>query len=163
VGCGESKPYSIWSAVAPIDDQGTPDPKGEHVSGTKAIGLIGSPRVAGNTAALVEEVLLGAKDYGAEIESVFLNDLDISPCQACNACLPTGRCVLRDDMDDLWEQLWSADIWVFGTPIYWVGPSAQMKTFLDRWYAPSSHVQTRDRFSGRRARRRDAQQQHRSR
>jgi len=117
----------------------------------KAIGLIGSPRSNGNTAALVEEVLRGAKEAGASVESVLLNDLDIGSCQACNACHSTGRCVLRDDMDALWERLWSADVWVFGTPIYWVGPSAQMKAFLDRWYAPASHPETLAHFAGRRA------------
>jgi len=27
-----------------------------------------------------------------------------------------------------------SQIWVLGTPIYWWGPTAQFKAFLDRWY-----------------------------
>jgi multimeric flavodoxin WrbA len=27
-----------------------------------------------------------------------------------------------------------SDVWVLGTPIYWWGPTAQFKTFVDRWY-----------------------------
>jgi multimeric flavodoxin WrbA len=29
-----------------------------------------------------------------------------------------------------------SDTWILGTPIYWWGPTAQFKLFLDRWYCP---------------------------
>ena len=29
-----------------------------------------------------------------------------------------------------------SEVWILGTPIYWWGPSAQFKAFLDRWYHP---------------------------
>ena len=32
------------------------------------------------------------------------------------------------------EKMESSPVWVLGTPIYWWGPSAQFKAFLDRWY-----------------------------
>jgi multimeric flavodoxin WrbA len=28
----------------------------------------------------------------------------------------------------------ASSVWVLGTPVYWWGPSAQLKAFLDRWY-----------------------------
>ena len=31
-------------------------------------------------------------------------------------------------------------MWVFGTPIYWGGPTAQFKAFLDRWRAPEEEL-----------------------
>ena len=45
----------------------------------------------------------------------------------------------------------SHNVWILGTPIYWVGPTAQLKAFLDRWYAPWSGSNTRNLFDGRRA------------
>jgi multimeric flavodoxin WrbA len=65
---------------------------------------------------------------------VVLNELDIVPCQACNGCQKDGECVQQDDMLALLEQMQRSQVWVLGTPVYWWGPTAQFKTFLDRWY-----------------------------
>jgi multimeric flavodoxin WrbA len=97
-------------------------------------GIIGSPRRGGNTEVLVDEVLAGAVEAGALAEKVILNELDIVPCQACNGCQESGECVQQDDMLALLEQMQRSQVWVLGTPVYWWGPTAQFKAFLDRWY-----------------------------
>jgi multimeric flavodoxin WrbA len=38
-------------------------------------------------------------------------------------------------MAALLEQMAQSDVWVFGTPVYYWGPTAQFKAFLDRWYS----------------------------
>ncbi|MBN1976179.1 MAG: NAD(P)H-dependent oxidoreductase [Anaerolineae bacterium] len=101
----------------------------------RALGVVGSPRYAGNTEILVDEVLRGAQDAGAQTEKVILNQLNIAPCQACGRCMGTGECAQRDDMPALLEQMKQSQIWVLGTPVYWSGPTAQFKAFLDRWYS----------------------------
>ena len=111
----------------------------------RALGIVGSPRRGGNTEILVDEVLRGAEEAGALTEKVILNELDIAPCRACNACQKTGACVQRDDMPALLEQMQRSQVWVLGTPVYWWGPTAQFKTFLDRWYGAKQV-----RFEGRR-------------
>jgi multimeric flavodoxin WrbA len=98
----------------------------------RVLGIVGSPRRGGNTETLVDEVLRGAKEAGAAVEKVILSELEIAPCLACDACLDTGKCVYQDDMTTLLERMRRSEIWVLGTPIYWWGPSAQFKTFLDR-------------------------------
>ncbi|MFX1357681.1 MAG: flavodoxin family protein [Promethearchaeota archaeon] len=100
------------------------------------LGIVGSPRRGGNTEVLVDEVLTGAEEAGAQVEKVILNQLDIKPCQACDSCYKTGHCVQNDDMVNLFEKMEHNKVWVLGTPIYWWGPTAQFKTFLDRWYNP---------------------------
>jgi multimeric flavodoxin WrbA len=110
------------------------------------LGVVGSPRRGGNTETLVDEVLAGATEAGAQTEKVLLSELEIRPCRACNACRKTGACVQQDDMAGLLEQMQHSDIWVLGTPIYWWGPTAQFKAFLDRWYGVSGQA-----FRGRRA------------
>jgi len=100
------------------------------------LGIIGSPRKGGNTETLVDEVLEGAKEAGGTIEKVLLNALDIKPCQACNSCYKTGFCIQNDDMSELLKKMERSEIWILGTPIYWWGPTAQFKAFIDRWYHP---------------------------
>lgn len=102
----------------------------------QVLGFVGSPRRGGNTEILVDEVLSGAENVGALIEKIILNKLNINPCQACNSCYKTGSCMHDDDMPKLLEKMELSNLWVLGTPIYWWGPTAQFKTFLDRWYSP---------------------------
>ena len=106
-----------------------------RINRKRALGIVGSPRHGGNTEVLVDEVLRGAKEAGAHIEKVILSNLDIAPCQACDRCTNTGECVQRDDMPTLLEQMKHSQIWVLGTPVYWSGPTAQFKAFLDRWHS----------------------------
>jgi len=101
----------------------------------QALGIVGSPRHGGNTEILVDEALRGAEEAGAHIERAFLSELAIAPCQACGRCLSTGECAQQDDMATLLEQMKRSQIWVLGTPVYWSGPTAQFKAFLDRWYS----------------------------
>ena len=110
------------------------------------LGINGSPRSKGNTEILLDAVLAGAKEAGATISSVKLRDLDVSPCRACDACKRTGKCIQKDDMQDLLLKMESSDVWIMGTPVYWWGPTAQLKAFIDRWYGIN-----RDFFKDRKA------------
>ncbi len=106
----------------------------ENATQSRVLGIVGSPRRGGNTEILVDEVLAGTEEAGALTRKVILNELNISPCQACDACQKTGKCVQQDDMVALLEQMERSQAWVLGTPVYWWGPTAQFKAFLDRWY-----------------------------
>ncbi|HYF92210.1 MAG TPA: flavodoxin family protein [Symbiobacteriaceae bacterium] len=104
----------------------------------RVLGIVGSPRRGGNTDVLVGEVLRGAASHGAHVQTVYLNDLNIRGCQACEACKGGNGyvgCIQDDDMLGLYDDLIAADAIVIGTPIYYFGPSAQTKLFLDRWYS----------------------------
>jgi multimeric flavodoxin WrbA len=48
-------------------------------------------------------------------------------------------------MKDLLDQMFDSEVWILGTPVYWWGPTAQFKAFLDRWYG----VNDRSKFRGR--------------
>ena len=99
----------------------------------KVLGIVGSPRRGGNTDTLVKEVLAGAQAAGAQTEKIMLTDLEIRPCKGCWACHTHGECIQDDDLHQIAEKLIDAQVWVIGTPIYWWGPSAQLKAFIDRW------------------------------
>ncbi len=115
----------------------------------KVLGIVGSPRPGGNTDLLVAEALRGAESAGAETEKLVLSDFEINPCRGCDACAVTGVCRQRDDMAGLLDKLFEADVWVLGTPVYWWGPSAQMKAFIDRWYAPVHSAERKARMAKR--------------
>jgi multimeric flavodoxin WrbA len=96
----------------------------------------GSPRINGNSAALADQVFAGAKQAGAEVEVINLAGLDIQPCDACDVCTENyGGCIVEDDMQSLYPKLTQADVIVLAFPIYFFTINAQMKLFIDRWYA----------------------------
>jgi multimeric flavodoxin WrbA len=117
---------------------------------TRVLGIVGSPRQGGNTDILVDEILRGAREAGAEVEKVMLGDLAIAACQACYACRESGKCVQTDDMEDLFAKMEASSVWVLGTPVYWWGPTAQLKAFVDRWFARGQDPFCKDTFEGRR-------------
>lgn len=101
--------------------------------------LKGSPREKGNSATLAQQVFAGAKEAGAKVEDVFLHEMDIRPCDACDFCQEGDvGCVVKDDMQSLYPNLEQADVIVIASPIYWFTISAQMKLCIDRWYALES-------------------------
>lgn len=102
----------------------------------KVVGFVGSPRKTGNTATIVNEVLRGAQESGAETQVFHLHQLGIRGCQACYHCqTPEGRCVQKDGMAPLYDEIYSADAVVIGTPIYMFQGSGQTKIFIDRLFA----------------------------
>jgi len=99
----------------------------------KVLGLVGSPRRGGNTDLLVAEILAGAAEVGFETEKLYVYPLRIEVCVDCKACKKGSfTCVHKDDMAELNGKLEGADVIVFGTPLYWYGPTAKMKLLLDR-------------------------------
>jgi multimeric flavodoxin WrbA len=100
----------------------------------KILALTGSPRKGSNTDILVDKILEGAKTKGHATEKLHLYDYEILPCLDCRRCkdIETAyKCTLKDGMQELYPRLEEADTIVFGTPIYWYGPTAKMKLFID--------------------------------
>lgn len=88
----------------------------------------------GNTNIMVKEFLNGAREAGAGTENIFLVEKNIKHCLACFTCwLKTpGKCVTRDDMEDLLQKFMDSDIVVYATPVYVDNVSGIMKNFMDR-------------------------------
>ena len=101
----------------------------------RVLGIAGSPRRGGNTDLLLAEVMRGVAGKGAEVKTIVLNDLKISPCQHCDACRRAGRCRLDDDMQMVYRELEAADRIVLASPIQFMGLTAQMKAMIDRCQA----------------------------
>jgi len=101
----------------------------------KILGLSCSPRKKGNTVTLLEEMLKGASEHGANTELFSISGKNIRGCDSCYSCFTKGECHIQDDMQPLYEKLLEADGIVFGSPIYFYGMAAQAKAIIDRIYA----------------------------
>lgn len=104
-------------------------------SSIKVLGLVGSPNVDGNTAKLVNSILEGAKENGAETVIYNLASLNIKGCDACHKCHEHGCCVIEDDMQEIYQQIEEADAIVLGSPVYMWQMTAQTKLLIDRMTA----------------------------
>jgi NAD(P)H-dependent FMN reductase len=102
----------------------------------KVIGINASPRKKANTQTLIEAALTGAADNGAETRLVNLRELQITGCLGCEGCKKQlGKCVQKDDLTPLMQEMTAFDAIVLGTPVYWYHVSAQFKILVDRLYS----------------------------
>jgi multimeric flavodoxin WrbA len=99
----------------------------------KILAVMGSPRKKGNTHILISKILEGAKSEGIAGEILFLGGLDIRECDGCHRCWQGKECNKDDDMSRLYQKIIASAGIIFGTPVYWYGPTALIKGFLDRF------------------------------
>lgn len=99
----------------------------------KIISLLASPHgLKGNTAALLELVMEGARGAGAETETVVLPGGTVGPCKACDVCHKQGACPQKDDFESIKAKIYEADGLALASPNYIFHVSAQLKAFMDR-------------------------------
>ena len=105
--------------------------------GKKIIVLNGSPRRGGNTAALVDRFLQGAKEAGHQVTRFDLRDMEIHPCLGCYGGGKdlNSPCVQKDAMDEIYPVYREADVVIFASPMYFWTISGQLKCALDRLFA----------------------------
>ena len=99
----------------------------------KVLAVVGSPRRGGNTDVLVSKTAEGARARGAEAEVLRLGELTVRECDGCHACWRGRVCSKDDDMRQVYPKIAGCGAIVFGTPVYWYGPTALMKAFIDRF------------------------------
>ena len=99
--------------------------------------IAASPRKNGNSTILALKAAEGVKASGGEADLVSIGNLKIAPCNGCDACIakPEVGCIVKDDMQPLYQKIKQAQGVIFATPIYWFTMSAQLKAFIDRSYS----------------------------
>jgi multimeric flavodoxin WrbA len=103
--------------------------------GMEILGVIGSPRMGGNSDILLEQALAGAREMGAKVEKIILSKKKISGCLDCGKCNETGLCVIKDDMLEIHKKILKSDGIIHSAPLYFWAMTSQMKAYLDRWCA----------------------------
>ena len=103
----------------------------------KALMISGSRNPQGQTAQAAQAVMSGLAEAGDQCSSVYLPAMNIQCCRQCNddgwgICRTEKRCVIDDDFAGVVEQMASADVIVFATPVYMGEPAETVKSFADR-------------------------------
>ena len=105
----------------------------------KILILSGSPQKDGNTATLIQWFSEGARLNDAQIEVVLTAFLKYEAygCTSCRQCQKSQDygCVIKDDASLVLAQMTQADVIVMATPLYFFGPSAQLKIIFDRMFS----------------------------
>ena len=99
------------------------------------LGIYGSPRKGGNTDILLDRALEGAESAGATTQKIYARTLKISGCVECGSCEKTGKCVIKDEMQDIYPILDEASSIILAVPIFFYSPPAQVKLLIDRGQA----------------------------
>ncbi len=99
----------------------------------KTLIVNGSPRLSGNTSALIDELKKHLKGEVMELSAFRSN---IAPCVDCRGCWKTGECVVKDDMQVIYDD--DFDNIVIASPVYFATLPGQMLSLMSRlqpWHA----------------------------
>lgn len=101
----------------------------------KVLAVNASPRGKdGFTDRILQPLLDGMRQTGAETEVIYLANKNIHHCIGCFSCwLKTpGKCVFDDDMEPLLRKMIDVDLIIYATPLYFFTMTGLLKDFFDR-------------------------------
>lgn len=96
------------------------------------IGIVGSPRVGGNTEILTQHTLRAIVEEGLTTQLIRLSGLDIRPCSACQVCRSEEACPIDDDLFPLYTKMKEARGIILASPVYFGSATALLKAFMER-------------------------------
>ena len=103
----------------------------------KVLLINGSPRVNGNTAIALDEMVKVFKEENVETEVIQIGQQDIRGCIGCGFCYKNGHCVFNDIVDEVNKKLETCDGLVVASPVYYASPNGTLLAFLDRLFYSS--------------------------
>jgi len=100
----------------------------------KVLLINGSPHKEGCTFTALNEVAKTLEKNGIETEILYLGVKPIAGCIACGKCSQLGKCFIDDKVNEILARSDEFDGLVIGSPVYYAGPSGQIRAFLDRLF-----------------------------
>lgn len=97
----------------------------------KIFGICGSPR-KNTTDFIIQNALDKLNNDGFETELFSCAGKTIKPCLHCDYCLKNKKCIIEDDMLDVYENLQNADGIILATPVQSGGISSNLAAVMDR-------------------------------
>lgn len=98
----------------------------------KALGIVGSPRINGNTEILTRHTLDAIEQEGITTELVRLAGMDIRPCTGCIVCRNEEKCPIDDDAFPLYTRMKESDAIILASPVYFGSATALIKALMER-------------------------------
>ncbi len=102
----------------------------------KIVAINGSPRKGWNTSILVKEAAEGARSAGAEVIEYDLYDIgEFKGCISCFGCKldkNKGKCIYKDALAPILEDIRTADGLIMGSPNYLGDISAGLRALYER-------------------------------
>ena len=101
---------------------------------TSTVVILGSPR-KGNSEAIAMAIANEAKAKGSTIKEYRINQLkNAKGCQSCYGCKKAGKCVVKDDISSILDDMREADNIIVATPLYFGHATAQYRMVEDRFF-----------------------------
>ena len=97
----------------------------------KVFGICASPR-NGTTEYVLKEALKILESHDFETEIFTCHAKDLKPCLHCDWCLENKKCIIQDDMGEVYENLQDADGIILATPVQSGSVSANLSIIMDR-------------------------------
>lgn len=99
------------------------------------LAIYGSHRRGKNSDILLDKLLEGIGSDGVSVEKIYASSQGIKSCTACESCYKLGRCVIKDEMQQVYQIIDKADIIIASSPVYFYTVTTQMKKLIDRCQA----------------------------
>jgi len=108
--------------------------------GRRVVAIVGSYRKGGRVDSAIQAILDGAREKGAETNTIYLTDKHIEFCTNCRRCTQDagtarGVCPQHDDMNSILNEIENADAIVLGSPVNFWNVTAIYRRFLERLVA----------------------------
>ena len=97
----------------------------------KVFGICGSPR-ASTTEYVIEDALTKLENNGFDTKLFSCVGKIIKPCMHCDYCLENKKCIIDDDMSEVYTNLKKADGIILATPVQSGGISSNLAAIMDR-------------------------------
>lgn len=100
----------------------------------KVLLVNGSPNREGCTFTALKEVASALEKEGVETEILQLGGKPVNDCVDSGFCAKNHKCSFDDIVNQIAARLDEFDGFVFGSPVYYAGPTARLTAFMDRLF-----------------------------
>lgn len=100
----------------------------------KLLIINGSPKCDKSNTLNIANAFASGFPEDTEIEKINIYQKNIKPCMGCFSCWSKTQreCIIKDDMQEIYKEINSADVIVESFPLYFFGMPSQMKAMTDR-------------------------------
>lgn len=100
----------------------------------KVLLVNGSPHKNGCTNRALKEAATALNKENIETQIFWIGNKPLGGCIACRKCAEKGSCVFDDTVNIFRKEAYSADGFIFGSPVHYAALSGNMTSFMDRLF-----------------------------